>query len=294
MYQVDYVEFKKERDLGAIITDTFKFLRLEFKPFFTTILKVSVVPILLAVAALLYYSFTVSNTFSSVDVTNPNSSLSFFSGGDIFLAMFLLFVFYILAYVTISVSGFYYIKSYINNRGTIDENYIKGKLKEKFWSFLGMGILVGITVSIGSLLCFLPGIYFYVVFSVAFPLLVFAEKGVFDAFGDSFNFINGHWWETFGCILVVGILVTVLGYVFSIPALIYALFSGFITLGSTDPTEVFSLFSDPIYILLEVISYVGRFLFFAVTLVSSVFIYFDINEQKNATGTFEKIENLGN
>ncbi len=36
----DYVEFKKERDLGATITDAFRFIRLEWKPFFTTILKV--------------------------------------------------------------------------------------------------------------------------------------------------------------------------------------------------------------------------------------------------------------
>lgn len=294
MNQVDYVEFKKERDLGAIITDTFTFLRLEFKPFFITILKVSLLPILLAISALLYYAFLISNSFASEDSVVAITNFNFSNGAELVLSVFLLFVAYILAYVSISISGYYYLKSYIDHQGIIDENYIKEKFKEKFWSFFGLGILIGISVGVGLLFCFLPGIYFYIVFSVAFPVLVFKEKGAFDAYGDSFRFINGHWWETFGCKLVIGILVSVLGYVFSIPALIYSLLSGFLTLKTTDSTAMFSMFTDPIYIFLEIISYLGRFLFYAVTLVSSVFIYFDINEQKNATGTFEKIDSLGN
>jgi len=292
---VNYVEFKKERDLGAIITDTFKFIRLEWKPFFTTILKVSLLPILLAIAALLYYVFSVSNIFTAVDFANPESANpSLLNTGNMFLAMFLMFIFFILAYVTISLSGYYYIKSYIDNAGNVDYTYVNQKVKEKFWSFLGLGILIGITASIGFIFCVLPGIYFYVVFSMAFPLMVFADKGAFDAYGDSFSFVNGHWWETFGCLLVVGILTSILGYIFSIPAFLYSLFSGFVSIGTDDPTEIFTLFSDPVYIILEIISYLGRFIFYAVTLISSIFIYFDINEQKNATGTFEQIDNLGN
>ena len=37
----DFIEFKKERDLGTMITDSFKFLRLEWKSFFTAIIKIS-------------------------------------------------------------------------------------------------------------------------------------------------------------------------------------------------------------------------------------------------------------
>jgi hypothetical protein len=42
------------------------------------------------------------------------------------------------------------------------------------------------------------------------------------------------------------------------------------------------------------ISYIGKFILYAVTLISNVFIYFDINEQKNASGAMDKIDNLGN
>lgn len=295
MYQVDYVEFKKERDLGAIITDTFKFIRLEWKPFFTTILKVSLLPILLAVAALLYYVFSVSSVFTAIDFNNPDASGdSILNSAGIFLSIFLLFVFVILAWVTITLSGLYYIKSYVDNNGVVDYSFINQKVKEKFWSFLGLGILYGITVTIGAVFCFLPGIYFYVVLAMAFPLMVFSDNGAFDAFGESFSFVKGHWWETFGCLIVVGILTSILGYIFSIPAFIYSMFTGFVSIGTDDPSAIFSLFSDPIYIVLEVISYLGRFLFYAVTLIASIFIYFDINEQKNASGTIAQIDSLGN
>ena len=38
--KADYIEFKKQRELGDILTDTFAFLRSEFKPFFTTFFKI--------------------------------------------------------------------------------------------------------------------------------------------------------------------------------------------------------------------------------------------------------------
>jgi len=295
MYQVDYVEFKKERDLGAIITDTFKFIRLEWKPFFTSILKVSLLPILLAVASMLYYVFSFSNMFTAIQTNKPEvGDFSFLNSAGILLSVFFLSISFILAWISINLSGFYYIKSYVDNRGVVDYAFINQKVREKFWSFLGLGILIGITITIGLFFCGLPGVYFYVVFTLAFPLMVFAQEDAFDAYGNSFAFVRGHWWETFGCILVVAILTNILGYIFSIPAFVYSMFQGFVSIGTDDPTALSSLFTDPVYITLEIISYLGRFMFYAVTLISTIFIYFDINEQKNASGTFEEIDNLGN
>jgi hypothetical protein len=289
-----YIEFKKERDLGAIITDTFTFLRTEGKPFLITVFKISIVPILLAVAAILYYLFTVSDVLPKVNLSSTASNNNEFSSiGPMFLAMFLLGVFYILAYVSINIASMYYLKSYIDNKGVVDFDYVNEKVKNKFWSFLGLGILIGLVVIVGAFLCFFPAVYLYITVSLAIPIFVFQDKPVMDAFGDSFSFIKGHWWETFGVMFVVGLLLAVLGYVFSVPAIIYQLINGFTSFTTDDPTEVLGLLSDPVYLILNLLSYVGRFLFYAVSLVSSVFIYFDINEQKNASGTLEEINNLG-
>ena len=36
----NYIEFKKQRELGEILSDSFVFIRNEFKPFLGTILKI--------------------------------------------------------------------------------------------------------------------------------------------------------------------------------------------------------------------------------------------------------------
>jgi hypothetical protein len=64
--------------------------------------------------------------------------------------------------------------------------------------------------------------------------------------------------------------------------------------GTEDPTAVFSIFKDPIYLILNILSYVFQFILYSIPLISTVFVYYDLNEQKNQTGTFEKIDSIGN
>ncbi len=289
-----YVEFKKERDLGAIITDTFKFFRLEWQPFFTTIFKIAIVPILLAIAGILYYSFEQSNLFSSVDFKNSEStSADLFGGGGMILATFVMLISYVIAYIMINVAAMYYVKSYVENKGQINYEEIKQNVKENIWAFVGLGILVGIIAGVGLLFCIIPGIYLGTILSLATAIYVFKGKDVMEAINYSFTFIKDHWWETFGILLVMSLLVGILGYIFQVPALIYMMTKMFTGVSQEDSTAIMSIFSDPVYLFLNIIAYVGRFLFYAVTLVSTVLIYFDINEQKYASGTIEEIDRLG-
>lgn len=292
MEQTKFVQFKKERDLGAIITDSFQFLRYEWKPFFTTIIKISLIPIILAVLSIVFFSFSFSQIFDNAfyDNTTYQSSLDFTM---VFTSLGLVMLFYLIAYVMITASAMYYIKSYIENNGTIDYNYISEMTKQKFWPFVGLFIMMFFIILVGALFCFLPAIYFGVVLSLASSILVFVDKNPVDAIGESFNVISGHWWETFGVILVVGILVGIMGYISQIPSTIYQLVKMGISVGQDDPTAVFSLFKDPIYLLLIGFSYIIRFLLYTITLITYAFIYFDINEQKNSSGSLELIDTIG-
>ena len=58
-------------------------------------------------------------------------------------------------------------------------------------------------------------------------------------------------------------------------------------------TLMAGIFSDPIYLILTVFSYIGQFLLSTISIITSVFIYFDLNEQKNLTGITERIDSLG-
>lgn len=296
MEEHNYVAFRKERDLGAIITDTFKFIRLEWKPFFSYVFKIAIIPILLAVASVLYISYASSKAFSGIDVENLNTFNDenlFGNSVEIIVAVFLMMVFYLVAYVMVNIGSLYYIKSYIENNGQVNFEEIKQKVGEKFWAFVGLGILIGLIVFASMILCFFPAIYTGIVLSLASSILVFENKTVSNAIGDSFNFIKGHWWETFGISIVIGILVSILSYIFSIPVVIYQLIQGMSLLGTDDPTQMMGMFSDPVYLVLNVIANAGQFLFSSITLIATVLVYFDINEQKNASGTLNEIDGLG-
>ena len=285
----NYIIFKKQRDIGSIINDTFKFLRLEWKPFFGYVFKIAIIPILLAVAAMIYYTYESSKFFSSIDFLNPTtftSEIFFSNSSELFFSSFLLMTLYLIAYVFVNISSLYYVKSYIENKGIVNFEEIKRQADEKFWAFIGLGILTAVITFVSVFLFILPVIYTSVVLSLASSLLVFENKSVSQAIGDSFNFVKGHWWETFGVFIVISFIVSILGFMISTPVLIYQsnqiLTESLSLINPENSTILLTMFSDPIYIFLNVLVSAAQFLLHSITLIATVLIYFDIYQQKTA------------
>ncbi len=284
-----YIEFKKQRELGEILSDALGFIRSQFKPFFGTILKI-VGPYLLVMLISLGFYYYFIGDLASFDV---ESSSDFF--GPIMMVLFFLlfFVSIIAAYVMAQATVLFYIKSYANNKGSINYEEIRKNVYANFWNFLGLGFLVGLSIGVGFLFCFIPGIYLYPILALSFSVMVFNQKSVTEAYGYSFTLIKDNWWITFATFLVVGIIVGVAGYAFNIPAYIYMMIKMGTLAGETDPVALSGGIFDPIYIILNLMAVSVQFLLNIITLVTSVLIYFNLNEKKNFTGTYERIENLG-
>ena len=290
------IEFKKERDLGAIITDTFTFIRENWKDYFLTVFKI-IGPVLLIGAALLVFAMVsysgAIKGIISLDQSAPDPSEVFGNMFGMFGWLFLMLLVFAIVYTLLAEVSLYYIKSYIENNGVANFNDVKENTFKNIWKFIGLGILAILMMAVSYVLCVLPVFYISVVLSLAMPIMVFESKSIGDTISHCFILIKNEWWNTFGVVLVIGILVSMLGFVFSIPSLIYQLISMGVSITDEDPTAILGILEDPIYLILNLIAYFGRFIFYSVTLVSSAFIYFDLNEQKNFTGTFEKIESLG-
>jgi len=293
----NFIEFKKERDLGAIITDTFTFIRENWKDYFLTVFKI-IGPVLLIGAALLVFAM-VSYSGAIKGVINVNQSAPDPSAvfGNMFgmfgwlLAMLVIFG---VVYTLLAEVSLFYVQSYIKNKGVANFNEVKEKAYANIWKFLGLGILSILMMVVAYVLCFFPVVYISIVLTLAMPIMVFENKSIGDTISHCFTLIKNEWWNTFGVVFVIAFLVAMLGFVFSIPSLIYQLISMGTSMANEDPTAILGILEDPIYLVLNLLAYLGKFLFYSVTLVSSAFIYFDLNEQKNFTGTFEKIENIGN
>jgi hypothetical protein len=286
-----FITFKKERDLGAIITDVFKFIRYNWKEYFGTLIKIIGPVLILAIITIIGLLFSYGDMFQNLQNQSADNPFAVFSSilpwyGAMLLAIVVL-------YTLMSMTTLYFIKYYIENNGESSFEYVKDNVMNNIWKFLGLGVLITFSLIIGYLFCLFPFIYLLVVLSLAAPIMVFENRGVTDSYGYSFSLIKGQWWNTFGVVIVIGLLISVLGSVFSVPSLIYYFVKIATGISEDDPTKIFEVFKDPIYLALNVLSYTFQFILYSVTMISGVLIYFDLNEQKNQTGTIEKIENLG-
>jgi hypothetical protein len=128
-----------------------------------------------------------------------------------------------------------------------------------------LAILSGIIVFLATLLCVIPGIYFYVGFSVAVPVLLVEGAGPTRALGRSRELVKGRWWAALGVAVVGYLLVAIVslaltsvivGVVFANPARNtvtgFALSTLASTLGSMIATPAAAAFTTVLYIDLRV------------------------------------------
>ncbi|AEM71408.1 hypothetical protein Murru_2370 [Allomuricauda ruestringensis DSM 13258] len=287
----NYIEFKKQRELGEILSDSFGFIRNEFKPFFSTILKIVGPYIVIMLISMGFYMFTIGDIFNLSAIGNPTATQTY-SPFIMVFAILALILSSIAAYVLAQGTVLHYIKSYINNKGAVNYDEIRQGVYGSFWSLIGLGILVGLSVMIGAIFCLIPGIYLAVPLSVSFAILVFLKKDAMESYQYSFTLIKENWWMTFVTLFVVYIIVAIATYAFSLPTIIYTWIKMGVFSGEMD-AENFNVFNDPIYLLLNILSTLVRFLMNIIFLVSTSLIFFNLNEKKNFTGTFERIESLG-
>ena len=286
-----FIEFKKQRELGDILTDTFGFIRNEFKSFLKTVLAITGPYLVLFLLSMAFYQYTIGDIFN----------LNFMIGSDksplnpilMVSAITLLFVSAILTYTIGTSVVLYYIKSYIENEGRVNVDEVKAEVMKTFWGFLGLNILKWLVIIFSALLCLLPMFYFIVPMTIVLCIFVFEKKSATDAFSESFGLIKDEFWITFATILVIGIIVTIASYAFGLPASVYSIAKMGIFSGEMDPVKM-NIFADPVLIILNLISYLFQFLLNLISIVGAAFIYFNLNERKNFTGTMERIQSIGN
>jgi hypothetical protein len=128
-----------------------------------------------------------------------------------------------------------------------------------------LAVVSGIVVGLATLLCIFPGVYFYVAFSVAVPVLLVEGAGPIRSLGRSRELVQGRWWGALGVALVGYFLVAlvslaltslIVGVAFANPS--RSTVSGFVlstlaaTLGSMIATPAAAAFTTVLYIDLRV------------------------------------------
>lgn len=288
-----YIEFKQQRDFSGILSDTFKFIRQEFKPLTKTVFNIAGPAIVVLLLALAFYNYVAGDLFDF-----DNYGRSSFNDRNFMLTIGA-FLFYILAFfvaftMTINTT-LNYIKSYVNNKGEVAIDDVKQNTYKTFWGFFGLTLLKGITLFFALILCGLPVLYAMVPMAVVFSLYVFDSKNTaMDAYSKSFTLVNLDFWLVLGCYLVLVIIWYAASAIFSVPSAIYMLVKTGIFSGEVDPANITNMYRDPLLIFLNLVNGFFQFMLQLIISIGGAFLYFHLNEKQNFTGTYERISNIGN
>lgn len=294
MPNANVIEFKRERELGQIINDTFAFVRYTYKSLFQVVFKIVGPVLLITLLAFLSYLYVLdSGSLKLADImtnTNPLSILEGQFSGMFLMSLNVLFIISLLFYAVFYAAINYSIASYIENEGKIAVEEVAHKVKQNIGKFLGLAVLASLIVGVGLFLCLIPGIYLYVPMSLVFPIMVFHDFGIGHSITYSFKLIKNNWWMSFLTFLIMGLVYYIISSVFQAPAFIYTFVKTLISAS----TDGFSGAFNWIYIILLLIGALGRFVLYGFMIISGTLIYFNLNEKRNQTGAYETIENLGN
>lgn len=280
-------EFRKVRELGTMINDTFNFIRHNWRDIVSKTWK-----LLLPYGAIIlifgvYYMISIENT-----MTNFQKSADFTGLTGMISNMSVYGLVMLLCYSVLQLTILTYIKQYNEYDGDVDEDELQRSVYKRLFPMLILMILVLVVVIISAFFFLIPAFYFGIVLTLAPFIFVFENKGISNSFSDSFSLISGNWWSTFGTLIVLSIVFGIIGYVFSLPAVIYSMASPFIY-EPESTTDIFSILRDPAYLALSTISMIGRIIISIISLIGISLVYFDLAEKKNFTGIYKKIDDIG-
>ena len=272
-FKKEPIVFKQERSFTQLLEAPFKFFTQEFKPLVRTILRYAGPWVAIAMLLLTVFSNTLYNSV--------NLGSNFDESSIIYIALFAFF--YSIGFLATTVATLSYIKLYVDkgkNNFTIE--YVEALIKKNVVKIFLAGFLVTVLTVVGVLLFYIPGIYFAIATGFFAIVIVYEDESIGKSISRSFKIIKGSWWITFALILVFGMMVGTIMYIFIIP--IYAVIISSTISGTTIGG------GSVIVIVFSVILYFIAYVFYMAMLqMLYSFQYFNLVSKKEGLGLYERI-----
>ena len=275
------VEFKKRRDFGQVINDTFTFIRQNIKPLIKTYFTFCGLFVLASMATLLLQQFKMVNVINTVGGMRHTSGIGLY-GVEYFLSL----IFSFASYSSMTVAVLSYIAIYVqkgNQTPTLDE--VWGFFKYYFFRVFGSSFLLMLLLIIGFMFCLVPGFYLFPFIAMMFPIMVIENSSLSYSFSRSFSLIKENFWVTFGTLIIVWIIVYACTTLIVLPTSLFNMLAMF---SSKNPQM--SLTLTLITTVLQSLCQV----FTIVPIITISLMYFNLVEEKESVGLMERISNFGN
>ena len=273
----DFVNFKKSRDIGAILSDAFKFLRFELKGVFSAILiYVGPMVLIYAISAAYYVGAVQRLAGGNIGSTNPFDNIPIKAA--LFMGISMLFA---MAMTTALVNS--YIWNYVKKgKNGFTRDDVWEKAKPYIFPYMGYSIAVAAILVLTAITIVIPFLLF-VNLSLIFVVSMFEKKGIGDSFSRSSQLVKNNWWFTFGVYILSNLIISAVSFV-----------SGLIQGGF----QVFQLVSglDEDVLLLQMIimgiMYFFQFFLYTYTFVVLAMHYYNLVERKEAPSLLERINRI--
>ncbi len=235
---------KRELSLGEVISKTFELYRRDFVKYFVLFAVVGV--IIGVVTTLARNAFVLPTLPSNPTPQQFSDWFPRFFGALVPLVASIFIV--TVVFSSIAQGSAIKLASERIEKGQADlGTSVKFAVSRLLWIW-ALSIVVGIIVFLGLIALIVPGIILAIMFSLALPVLLIENKGVFDSMRRSRELVGHRWLKTFATFLVLGIIVI-------IASLIVSAISG--PLGVVGPVVngILSAFYQPLFPILVIVYY---------------------------------------
>lgn len=276
------LQLEKNRDFGELFNDTFLFIKYNFKNLLMGMIYFVIPFALLQGITLGMVQYQTLSSLSLEQPTNPFMG----AGGS---AVLITYLFMLITYSFSMAFVFQYIKLY---KSAEDNNIelkqvwksMPGLVPKIFLAFIVIALLSGL----GFILLVIPGIYLMICFSLVIPIIIFQGDSLGEAISSCFSLIKNNWWQTFGFLLILGLIAGVLQFVFQLPTTIYQVITAF-HMGQNEPSSV----NQSLSILFSIIQSIGATLIQVIPFVGIGILYFSLVEQKQNPALLKELESIG-
>lgn len=268
------IRFRKKRELGIIVSDSFDFLKQEIKPISRLIL-IYVLPFIVLYAAGQVY--LQRNVLSAFDLTNQEKLMQ--NIGPFYLNMFL-FLFFGLFIQSLLIGTFYsYIEAYVKKgKGNFEFTDISSNFFANSLLAMAANFVFAIIMTFGIIMCIIPGIYFANTFSLVVIIFIFQKKGLNNALSHSWKLVNTQWWNTLILNLLGFIIISAVRMILSIPALLMGVSNTIFSTSETNPMDYPNW-----YWLITGLSAIISTILLIIPFTFQAFQYFNLEERENPT-----------
>ncbi|MFD0939958.1 hypothetical protein [Pedobacter boryungensis] len=277
----DKIEFKKIREFGDIIGDTFVFIKQNFKPLMAAFFSLTGIFILGGMISAIIAQLQLVDLAQGEGYTGGPFAKMYNMG----FSYILMIIFLILSYTSMYVSVLSFVALYIekgNVPPTVAEVWVY--FKYYFFRMLGSGVLMSIFLGLCFICCIIPGIYVFPAVTLFYAVMILENGNFSHAFERSFKLLKNEWWITAATILVVYVIFYACSLIVQIPSFIIAIVGAF-THAEQPITRTYAFVSS----IFQQIAYI----FMIIPIISSTFIYYNLVERKESLGLLNRIDGLG-